>query len=378
MDGHLPQPRHSLPSLSPDDSPYREAPRSKSKTPLSCRECSRRKIKCDKQVPCRACRDRGEGDSCHRRPTRPSAMDATTTGTDPAILSELEDHRRRIARLEAALLQFNWARVPDSSTRRPDLQTDLQENQLVGAIEEAALGIGEPRRWQGAPRLLTENTGYPLSGQHGSQKWFSMGLSACLDALPPQRESQLLIDAFCKYLNWFCGCVHVPTLLGLHRDFWSLAHQGKPPDGISLALLFAVLSTTAHLLDDDQASIIGISNLMLRKTAPLWFDCCLATFFRCDGLVRPSILACQTIITLSSSFHLSGNTAVHGAMGHLRNGYARALNLHLLGEDRSGSARDIVHREIGRRVWWHVVELQWYFATYHRHSRKSSVPETCH
>jgi hypothetical protein len=68
--------------------------------PLSCKECSRRKIRCDKKFPCRACRERGQGDQCYprnqsgpaRRPS-PAAIttEPTPTCVTPQAFQEVQD-----------------------------------------------------------------------------------------------------------------------------------------------------------------------------------------------------------------------------------------------------------------------------------------------
>lgn len=335
--------------------------RPRTRPPLSCRECFRRKIKCDKTVPCRPCIDRGHAASCYRRsPHRPAAPQPGA-GASPDVMTALANLQRRVSKLEASADQCSTP-PPDGEDR-----ADFRENGLAGAIEEAALGIGEARRLKGAPGLV--NRGPPHKNDN---HWFNpVPLSTCLDLLPLRRESQALVEAFCKDLNWMCGCLHAPTLLRMHSEFWD---SPGPRDGMLLSLLFAVLSISAFLLDDEQLESSGLEPERLRSSGSLWFDCSLATYFRCDALTRPSLMACQAMIALNYSFHLSGNTRIHDAITHLNNGSARALNLHLLGADCSGSVGEIVHREIARRVWWYLVETEWYFTAYHRYSGMLSVP----
>jgi len=40
--------------------------RSTQRAPKACSRCSRKRIKCDKQIPCKACTIRGLDDSCAR------------------------------------------------------------------------------------------------------------------------------------------------------------------------------------------------------------------------------------------------------------------------------------------------------------------------
>ncbi|KAI9147016.1 Agnestins biosynthesis cluster transcription factor AgnL11 [Paramyrothecium foliicola] len=333
--------------------------------PLSCRECSRRKIKCDKTIPCRPCRERGEGNLCQRRalprPRPVTQAPVAPNGDNAPLLAEIANLRRRMARVEAAL------KLEDDSGEHPSQggeTMDFQANGLAGVMEEAALGIGEIQRLQGVPELVDAE---PI--WEGGQRWFSSTpLSACLAALPSQPEAQALIDAFCKHLNWMCGCVHVPTLTRLNQEFWTLPSRNKSQDGMFLALLFSILSNAAYLLEDEQIETAGLDISSIRQSGSVWFDCCIATFFRCDGITRPSLMACQAMVTLNYAFHTSGNTRAHVAISNIIAGTARAMNLHLLGREHTGSVEEVVRREIGRRVWWHITETEWYFFAYHRYS----------
>lgn len=370
----MPPLSHSPESLSEDKHDQR-----RSRRPLSCKECTRRKIKCDKNIPCRACSERGEGNLCRRRPApvprpRPpqpvngaGAVNGGEGGSgnvNASLVAELANLRRRVARVEAVL------KLDDNEpASKSDEAPEFRENGLAGAIEEAALGIGEIQRLQGFPDLTEPE---PLRG--GDHRWFSaLPLSECLAALPSQQVCQALIDAFCEHLNWMCGCVHVPTLTRLYNDFWTLPARNQSQDGMFLVLLFAILSNAAFLLDDSQLVAAGLVPQQLRRSAPIWFDCCLATFFRCHGMTRPSLMACQAMVTLNYAFHLTRNTRIHVTICAIIAAMARAMNLHLLGGEYAGSPEDVVRREIGRRIWWHMTETEWYFFTYHRYSSKLAL-----
>lgn len=342
-------------------SPERQLEGPSGRLPRSCAECSRRKIRCDRKMPCRACKERGDASLCRRRQSPRDHMSLARNGSKPELLAEISHLRRRMERVESAIGISNISPPPKN-----DGGGEFRENGLAGAIEEAALGIGQIRRWQGTPLPPPLERGPLWESTH---PWFStMPLSTALAALPTRQESHALVEAFCKHLNWMCGCLHCPTLRRLHNEFWTLQDQGQPQDGIFLSLLFAVLSNAAFLLDDQQMKSAALDPEQLKRSATTWFDCSFATFFRCDGLARPSLLACQAMVTLNYAFHLSGNTRIHGAMPNINIGMARAINLHLLGSSHSGSTEEIIQREMGRRVWWHLVEVEWNFTPYHRYS----------
>ncbi|KIW12738.1 hypothetical protein PV08_07924 [Exophiala spinifera] len=333
--------------------------------PLSCVECSRRKIKCDRKIPCRACYERGDGELCQRQQIPSNRFRSGTNGprgrgpVHDDILEELEILRERLDSVES-VLGLNRERTP--TTARDDGR-DVKEPALVSAMEEAALGIGENRRWKG-PSLIVESA--PLPGT--LHQWYTpTTLASCVAALPERRQSKFLLDSYCDNLNWMCGCLHRESLQQQHDRFWTLYEQGHPPDGMSLAVLFAVLSTAAFFLDDQQAWSQGLVPQRLLYSARDWFNCSIATFFRCGGLTHHSLAACQTILTLRYAFHLTGNSSLHQQLAYLGLGMARAMNLHLLGSFHSTSDEDFQAQEIGRRVWWLLLEGDWDLLPYHRY-----------
>lgn len=332
----------------------------------SCAECRRRKIKCDKSVPCRACKERGEAALCQRAPTqqrrrRPEPATQSTSEVD-RLKAELARVRRRLDVVEAEL---GIDGDDDQLQPEDDDHSTFQESGLVGAMEDAAFDIGQVHRWKDN-WLATR----PGTRQHET-KWFDvMPLETCMTTLPSRRHCENLVEAFLTHLNWFCGCLHGPTLRTMHHEFWVGREQGEPRDTVFLSLLFAILSVTGYLLDDQQTREAGLQPNSLYGLAPVWFDCSYASFFRCNGLSEPSLVAVQAMITLTYPFHLSGNSKTHRSMFGINIGLARAAGLHLLGSQKSGVFENAILRETGRRAWWYLVETEWSFIPYHRYSCK--------
>lgn len=368
-------------SFSPDSfvSPTDKLGRARARFPLSCTECTRRKTKCDQKVPCRSCSERGKPQLCHRRQigslrARNAPVAGETERVDQprdGVSQDITTLRRRIDHIESIL---GIDTVPSPVEGQAEL--DFRGSGLAGVMEEATLEIGEPHRWQGAKQFIDPVTS-PKNQEHGPP-FLSVEFLTCVAAMPSPNKSQLLLDAFFEHLNWMCGCIHRPSLLRWHNDFWSSRQSGSLPDGILLSLLFAVYSCSAYLLDEHQAQSAGLNPEELRSSANLWFDCSLGTFFRCDGLSSPSLVACQALLTLNYCFHLSGNSRIHAAVPSIVMGMARAINLHLLGTVQSDSPADSMQLEIGSRVWWNIVEVEWHFLPYHRYTcmRMSPVCNT--
>lgn len=352
---------------SPEDRPS-------TRIPLSCAECSRRKIKCDKKIPCRACFERGDSLSCRRQQAprgsaRSSQQHSIRRRQRPPLQYDVYDELERVReRLDAVEAAVGLSRGRNSATETEDGRP-LKENGLVSAMEEAALGIGENRRWQGAS-LLVDDVELPDT----DHPWFSpTSLSLCLATLPKRDLSEYLLASYCDNINWICGCLHRPSLEKQHKNFWTLYEQDQAPDGMQLALLFAVLSNAAFFLDEQQAWDQGLDPERLLHFARQWFNCSIATFYRCGGVSHHSLTACQTILTLRYAFHLTGNSNAHQQMSYIGIGMARAMNLHLLGKHGSVTEEDALVRDLARRSWWLLVEGDWDLLPYHRYCCKSTV-----
>lgn len=88
---------------------------------------------------------------------------------------ELASLRRRLERVESEL-RIDYGATASDSDDAGDAG-EVKDNGLVGAKEEAALGIGENRRWQG--NSLTVHSAQPSSKQTGNEWFDSIRLTTC-------------------------------------------------------------------------------------------------------------------------------------------------------------------------------------------------------
>ncbi|KDR81325.1 hypothetical protein GALMADRAFT_116293 [Galerina marginata CBS 339.88] len=121
-----------------DGSHGRELELKRNRVQVSCAECRRLKIKCDKQIPCQSCQRRGCAALC------PNGSLSTGQGTR-FVLAATEHLHRRIARLSGRIRLLEDAlstiQAKHSSEPHPLLHEDLihvdeQEGEADGAAEE--------------------------------------------------------------------------------------------------------------------------------------------------------------------------------------------------------------------------------------------------
>jgi hypothetical protein len=227
-------------------------------------------------------------------------------------------------------------------------------------MEEAALGIGETSRW---------NEPHPEESRQGREVylgWYgSKTLQSGLAVLPSQSQSRALVSLYEENAAWITGSVHLSNLRREQDTFWIQLEANSYRDDIWLALYFAVLSVSAFFVDEDHASMVNMTVSQLHNLGRACFDAAIATIFRMDGITHPSMVMCQAVQTLGPAFHFTSNTKLHRSLVPIMTSHARTLNLHLLGKT---STRDIgKEQEIGRLVWWNIVEPDWTFLPYNRY-----------
>lgn len=118
-----------------DGTHARELEQKRNRGEVSCAECRRLKIKCDKQIPCQSCQRRGCAALC------PNGSLATGQGTR-FVLAATEHLHRRIAKLSGRIRQLEDAlsslHSQHSTDRHPLLQDELIFNEEHTAEENSA------------------------------------------------------------------------------------------------------------------------------------------------------------------------------------------------------------------------------------------------
>ncbi|KAK1921902.1 hypothetical protein DB88DRAFT_512348, partial [Papiliotrema laurentii] len=351
-------------------------PRPTQRAPKSCLECTRRKIKCDKDQPCGACVSRGDAGGCRREAVFVKGAIISGNLAEKAITleslsKEIESLRQRVTDLESRKSRSSEGQsIPararsDGPVDGPQI-SEVDQGRLPGTMEEIALGIGESIRWKGAS-LLTSREG---EGPTNAAQWYQpITLETSLSALPSQPNCRALVTYYLEEVSWMSCSVHGPTLLTEHDSFWRKLDRSELKDDLWLGILFAVLSVSAFFMDENQAAIRGFSFQHLKVVGSAWFDSAIATLFRCGIWTRPSILTCQILQILGPAFHLTNNTNLHQSLTGLERTQMRSINLHLLGSNKEDAQQEVVWKEIGRRIWWNNVESDWIFIPYNKYAQ---------
>ncbi|GAA96957.1 uncharacterized protein L969DRAFT_79206 [Mixia osmundae IAM 14324] len=268
--------------------------RKRNRQALSCSECKRRKIKCDRKIPCEACIRRKEPELCRwedaKKVLAPQPF-ATTTDLDAlrakvnTVEHDLVSLREIVYRAHAnpSSLMTDPPRVavgldfpqPRRSSPKPavtmtvpraqDMDSDTEDAALV--LEELALGhrrnqfdltsrqkgtkslyIGDPTTEE-KPRIkrfMLQDIGpedkQPSQNQVGLSPTSALSkfadpvyrnsviLSTVLEVLPARPAADALIALYFDEVHRVTAAVHRPSFMSDYASFWVMLDKGRPQD----------------------------------------------------------------------------------------------------------------------------------------------------
>ncbi|KAF5722722.1 hypothetical protein FMUND_2599 [Fusarium mundagurra] len=299
--------------------------RSSQRSVLACTNCSRRKIKCSKTIPCTACVRQNKAAQCQREPVavvsrRSVGRSRASTALDdpPVPVTEAAS----LATVSPTLID----EVPTSTTVDPaagsiatssDVPLPQVDERMIEQLL-ASLSTPDTRLTNEAAAMLeflTHGRRNILNQFIGTKSISTTIMPAVQkwDTFLPVQDARSLLVRHEKHLTWMHNTVHMPTFL---REFDENIYKIEC-DRNWIALYYALLSQTLYHVDND-----FLYSLPQPITVAHNFD--------------KSDLICVLV-----------STAIR---------IAQCLNLHRLGlDERNASVNDAVDGEIRKRVWWFLV-----------------------
>ena len=345
----------------PPKSPGCRAPslRTSQRQPLACQQCAKAKTRCDKTIPCYRCRRRGL--DCRRedvivsRRSKWEVRPATTAGslgTLPATCAASDTG-------DADTSNLHQTSRPATYRTAGDLAVHGEFQDSPTAIEGLAWGRHQCHSYPHThcrqfkrPKPVSEAT--PNSSPDVQE------------ALPSVFLATKLVDYHLQNLCWYHNVLHTPTFLTRCENFWD---HGTAPHDQWTAIYCAVLSSAAWTLsnsspsdDFSTAEMVELAEAMMRQTR--------AVLYRSDFLGRHSIWAVQAICVISMVAHSVGESDLMATLVNAGIRIAQCLGLHRIPDEGTvvSSAEEVVEvsweREVGRRVWWKLVELDYHSMPY--------------
>ncbi|THY16332.1 hypothetical protein D6D00_08933 [Aureobasidium pullulans] len=358
--------------------------RSSQRVSRSCVECSRRKIKCDKKIPCKPCVRRNLAHECQRPITRVRGM-LTVASTVDRLSADSEDNtvdellkercalQAQIAELETALaLSKPCGHTHGTKPESHQGQSSMAAfEDLVPALEQFDLQVSH------------DSDPVALSEKDMADRLYEPSTDPVFLLLPSTEMSEQLVTYSLRTLGWLHGAVHAPEFVAEHEEFWNQIHNGVPLDAKDrpwLALYFALLATGLLYLDPEEVPAISdLPQLNLHQyqqhdemryavhTSRLWYEVALKEVERygCSG--SPSLRIVQALSVLTLCHSNFGEPQREWLFTGWAASIARCLDMHRLGSEVA-HARHLSNRpewstferrELGRRVWWTYVIRDW-------------------
>ncbi|KAL4881024.1 hypothetical protein BJY04DRAFT_218543 [Aspergillus karnatakaensis] len=366
---------------------------------LACAECTRKKIKCDKVIPCRNCSRRGH--ACYRVPQQTSNSHAAPIPASQGIgaprAGVLEDNLNTcIQELQATLRAVRQsssvplppspgppAVLPEPVVAEADTPPASYCPSKDSAEVEDAATILEFLAW-GRRKVPAYDGSQPPSdsGPEESPGDVAMGQNLghnesphlrltdessslpVLQLLLPEPVSlEQIVNYHCKCLLWYHVSFHSLTFRKEVVEF-SDQHKGNivaaNVDLQWVALLFAVMAGSMTCAPPAIAQSWGFLQQERDTIARRWFKAALVCLKLADYDSNHSIYAVECIGTMTISAHMLGHSNSHSVMLAAAVRIAQSLGLHMIGPETLNSSQIIVRKEIGRRVWSELCIQDWF------------------
>ncbi|KAH7121584.1 hypothetical protein EDB81DRAFT_814113 [Dactylonectria macrodidyma] len=370
----------------------------------SCTECTRRKTRCSKSIPCSSCVDRGLAQKCHRelvtvvkksdtveRSSLSSRKTLTPTGASASgdrIQSRGEDQRSEQLTPSAHPGHTSHESLSGANEGKdgifisPSVPVDIPTNETVVTLEFLT---------HGRQNILSLHKG--LNDQ-GSSPVNVLGLSnesapspfttCAWDTVLSKQEARLLIDFHQEKLAWMHNVIHMPSF----KQELESNLTNASCDSSWVALYYAVLCTTFFHCDQNEMESLGIDIIACSASARALYDKSVQCLFNGNFMAKHTMYSVQAICILMQVAHNIDQSDFICVLIATAIRISQCLNMHRLGPDRPSSffpdqpkevvARNLIDREVKKRIWWFLIRQDWlqipFQNTYLIHASQFNTP----
>ncbi|WWD22223.1 hypothetical protein CI109_106714 [Kwoniella shandongensis] len=366
----------------------------------SCTECRRRKIKCNRQIPCDMCVSRGEEDQCEEQvitrisgdrsfprmkdfrilAARVAELEAHVTilrdgGERPLNGTRQRSHSQLIPVAYGDDMDISYDNEGSASPSRGPLPSTSPPNRPFPTDQHwSTTALPTDRSHEGADSaaLLLEDfaMGHVVNQERAGKRQgptisnqLYQAIGKAISILPDSDRSLFLLNFF---------VLHVPSYMEEFRRFAALPKDRMTMEVRSewLSVHLVVLCLSLHLLGDNERQVLGVRGDQWQDIAKGLFLASRDILFASDFLTHHSLEHLQCIVLQGDN--ADGAADAHWALIGSAVKIAQNLGLHRLGNEDVGLEtswpkpwQDPLKREIGRRVWWNIVYLDWSHALSH-------------
>ncbi|CZR59277.1 uncharacterized protein PAC_09169 [Phialocephala subalpina] len=426
-----------------------------SRKPLTCVDCARRKIRCNKQLPCDVCEKRGSAHTCRRaevgeiigkqrtrRSASPGIADMPSSPArrgstlDPPInerlLSLVTTLSDRVQRLEAKIdgaqvskdlatdeieIPLNQYDTSSTQLERPAKRvrvheetvqpsSSLQENTPLeeddsgsgpnasdAEVEDAATvleflawgrlkdsnltsGVREPPNIHDSAARTDSDViqgvqawgTSPSSIPGGSVAMESLHISQIQEFLPAKMQVFELFEYHADFLLFMHCSFHAPTFRKELDQFYDDDHGVISMSSAGLqwsALIFAIMCGSMACVKPHHVRKWGFQEEEQGTLARRWYQASIECLNAARYQQYHNIYSIQAITSSTISAHILGFSNSQSVLLASAVRIAQSLGLHRLSSSRkqaaqSKTASDVVHKELGRRLWQQLAAQDWF------------------
>ncbi|KIW15467.1 hypothetical protein PV08_05513 [Exophiala spinifera] len=358
-------------------------PRVSQRQPLACWECTRRKRKCDKTIPCSRCERLGLNCSreivhIRRRLGQHGSeiqfLTSIREDLERAEPTEIESIVRRLAdhidslKLGTALnLNASLDNIPDRGRLHNDsvAVVEGQDSAIVTAVEHLAWGRSNGNCYPHRHCACLYRQHWVANSPMNSQSFdFAASPMAAVANLPDCADAERLVSFHLTRIAWHHNCIHCPTFWRQCQAFWQ---TGKCDHPLWIALYCSILSTTLFCVQNSAQFLEEFDLESGLETAQQLFKTIVEVLYAGNFLQNMSFYAVQAIVISTEVAHNFGLSQLNATLFSAAIRIAECLGVHKIQDGVSPNLtteeawHETVEKEVGRRVWCQII-IQDYFA----------------
>lgn len=310
-------------------------PRVTKRIPQSCYDCYKRRVKCNRQIPCDVCIRRGKALECHRETV---VVNGQVFNNEPQAKSKIEMLELENQFLKEKLKQFE------------DIEPEVTEK-----------SIGNQSGLYG----MTVNffSKKPMA-EEGNVEYSYEEFKMLQDFLTFKNLLRLIEFNFQKIIIFHC--VLIPEIFKEeHEDFFrkdgkhlSDKIEKTRDEYLWLSIYYATISNVLFLLDDELCEELKIDEELSKKLGSISTFAAIECLHRGQYLKYPNIKSLQCYAILCTNFNASLGVHIESALLRVMSYIATTLNLDKLTRPNEGVS--LLNFELNCRIWWILVVIYWF------------------
>ncbi|KAJ9094899.1 hypothetical protein QFC19_007755 [Naganishia cerealis] len=198
-------------------------------------------------------------------------------------------------------------------------------------------------------------------------------VKALLAVLPDRRRGEILVRNYLERVEWQHRCLHVPTFLRQCNELWNtpLAHVVHEVYTPFLSLYIIICCLGLYFMDPAEAQKYFTPD-ECESLPEIWLTAARGSLWMSDFMAVHTLEHLQCIVVMGVFLNNRDRADAAWSLLGAAIKMAQGMGLSRLGAEADPSSRDppkwrtpwesVVKREVGRRLWWNLVFLDWSLA----------------